>query len=392
MDKLIHMGLILTALLGILHLASAGNEGLADYSQDCLTNGELSDRSFPGTLFYLSPDQHLWRTEDNWQPELVLPETRVLHIIDDRNYSPQKLLVVEDTDPATFTIINASGEFLDSVRWQAEWTSVSSLTQDDRLIVERKTGHSEDTGIAFVTFSGQTTYFTDFPSALVVNESNSLSNTTGFYVSPDGQFVVYDAFFEAENKLTSQRGLALADISSKREVWRTRENYIWGEFWSHPHWSPDGTQFAYVNQDHNYLYHEDFDIEIAMVDRSGQERIVTDFNVAGATFRFPDWLYWSPDGNKIAFWMRDVTYEIDRSNVPEDRLGVALHIYDLSMNTVYDLCVDERLSSALTWSPDSRALAYGSTDNIRLVDLESHAYGDLPLEVASFSRLEWLAD
>ena len=53
MDKLIHMGLILTILLGILHLASAGDEDLADYSQDCLTNAELSDRSFPGILFLI---------------------------------------------------------------------------------------------------------------------------------------------------------------------------------------------------------------------------------------------------------------------------------------------------------------------------------------------------
>ncbi|MBZ0304228.1 MAG: hypothetical protein K8J31_31120 [Anaerolineae bacterium] len=75
-----------------------------------------------------------------------------------------------------------------------------------------------NTGIAFVAFDEQTIDFNDFVNALIVDESNSLFNSTGFYISPDGQFVVYDAIFDAEKELFSRRGLALVDVSSEREV------------------------------------------------------------------------------------------------------------------------------------------------------------------------------
>ncbi|MBZ0293525.1 MAG: DPP IV N-terminal domain-containing protein [Anaerolineae bacterium] len=393
MVKRIYVALILTMLLGILPLASADDEGLADYRQDCLTPGELSEYSFPGVLFYLSPDRYLWRTTHDWQPETVLPETRVVRIISDRNYAPQILLLVEGKHPTALTTVDASGTHLESIEWQDEWTSVEGLTQDGRLMIERESRNAQDNGIGFATFGGQTTYFTDFPHALIAEEissrSSSLSATTGFYISPDGQLLVYDAFFEAEKAINSRRGLALVDVASQEEIWRTYGNHIWDKIWSYPHWSPDGKRFAYITQDHDYMDDLDFDVEIAFVDRTGRERIMTDFNTAGATFRFPTWLYWSPDGSKIAFWVRDKTYLIDGTDIPED---TTLHIYDLAMNIVYDLCVDEHFSPALTWSPDGSAIAYSSNDHMRLVDLESRTYVDTPLQVEFPSTLAWLAN
>jgi Tol biopolymer transport system component len=104
--------------------------------------------------------------------------------------------------------------------------------------------------------------------------------------------------------------------------------------------SPDGRSIAFFRADRFGVMH-------VVVRRSGRERVIA----RGLTGQ----IVWSPNGKWIAIHGRD-TLSVVRSK------GGAVHVF----SAVPTICLVGCVSPAVAWSPDSRRLAFETTDGIEL--------------------------
>lgn len=111
-----------------------------------------------------------------------------------------------------------------------------------------------------------------------------------------------------------------------------------------PAWSHDGRWLAYFADATG-----EYQLYVTQSDGKGETKQLTD---AGATFRFA--ATWSPDDKKIAF---------------ADKTGT-IFVYDMEKKTTERVDTDPNPSLApfksLSWSPDSRFLAYARTHDVSL--------------------------
>ena len=113
-----------------------------------------------------------------------------------------------------------------------------------------------------------------------------------------------------------------------------------GRYESMPIPSPDGRSVAFVRDDKNGIWH-------LFVRRNGRERVIA----RGLTGR----IVWSPNGKWIAIHGRD-TLSVVRSK------GGVVHVF----SAVPAICLVGCVPPAVAWSPDSRRLAFETTDGIEL--------------------------
>jgi Tol biopolymer transport system component len=146
--------------------------------------------------------------------------------------------------------------------------------------------------------------------------------------------------------------------------------------------SPDGERFAYVQQDYNASR-----LNIALVNRDGDEHMLTDFPGDADHFTIVTELRWSPDGRKLAFWMYDPFSLNQFGELPKLQ---TLYIFDLADGTLSNTChrIDGYFEMGLIWSPDSSALAYIFKKQLVVLDIADGLKASFPLDASSL--LGWL--
>ncbi len=112
----------------------------------------------------------------------------------------------------------------------------------------------------------------------------------------------------------------------------------------YPTWSPDGEHVAYWSDRSG-----EYELTVRSVDRPGEERTLTSL---GPGYRYAP--YWSPDSRKMAFLDQEIrvrVYDMDQGTVTEvDQSPIWSNHGQLE-------------STVLSWSPDSRWLAYARPDD-----------------------------
>ena len=112
-----------------------------------------------------------------------------------------------------------------------------------------------------------------------------------------------------------------------------------------PIWSPDGARIAFFS---------DRDMEIRgkhnvfVMDRDGSNIRNLTPSIEVAT----DPVVWSPAGDRIAFWVKEMKEETDGKEYPYDHM---LHIIDADGSNMRTL---DTTGNPLAWSPDGRQLAF----------------------------------
>ena len=151
------------------------------------------------------------------------------------------------------------------------------------------------------------------------------------YISPDAAQVAYVA-----NQHIYTLG---TDGSPPRQVTQTMG--VYGAAGSPLAWSPDGEQIAFYEGDYPFQ-------RLNVINLEGTNRRVL---TPGPDFQiYRSHLAWSPDGSKIAFYQP--------SNPPDSNQEM-IKIVDLSAGTIETL-TRPGFYNALSWSPDSRYLAFAS--------------------------------
>jgi tricorn protease len=145
------------------------------------------------------------------------------------------------------------------------------------------------------------------------------------WISPSGA----RALFEARGELFS----VPAEHGPVRLVSRTP-----GVAERYPSWSPDGRWLAYFSDGTG-----EYELTIRAADGSGDERTVSSL---GAGYRYRP--YWSPDSRKLAFVDKAMRIQIvDRGTGAVTQVDQGLWMFQGALN-----------SFSVSWSPDSRWLAY----------------------------------
>ncbi|MEN8251360.1 MAG: hypothetical protein ABFS32_20690 [Bacteroidota bacterium] len=191
-------------------------------------------------------------------------------------------------------------------------------------------------------------------------------------VSPDRDYLAYPAIEGSDGIFV------IWDRDSNEEVSRlngTKPRH------TVPRWSPDGDQFAVMSVGPDVVYWWDSEEytgdEIFLFDRFGSYEKITKFESdSPGNISF---LSWSPDGNRIAFWM-DLYDAPDRHH-----LGGNLFVINLETDSVVNHCIEGR--GELNWSLDGNYLfintfIQGETEEysvavVNLVDLWSVKLDDL---------------
>lgn len=136
-------------------------------------------------------------------------------------------------------------------------------------------------------------------------------------------------------------------------------------------WSPDGRYLAIVRREtrHDEHYRRGGEIYLIEPDESLEAYPATAFTddygavrIAGLS---PRGLSWSPDSQKVAFWVMRRT-----GNQPEDITPAQLHILDVTTGETIAYCDYETTRHSpnpprLIWSPDGEWIAFGGEDTIR---------------------------
>lgn len=129
---------------------------------------------------------------------------------------------------------------------------------------------------------------------------------------------------------SSRDGVVLWDIESQRILARVADNFL-----HPPVWSPDGSRFVLAVAVNNTALRDGWGTELFSISRDGQQ--ITP--ITSLTTYYPYgvmWQYtWSPDGNRLAFWL--VT---DRMAFGDDDYTFEhLAVLDLAHQEVTDYCI-----------------------------------------------------
>ncbi|CAG0997021.1 MAG: PD40 domain-containing protein [Anaerolinea sp.] len=353
----------------------------------CLQEVTPDQLSLRGSIYYESTRfGHLWRLNTELVSEAVElypPSPGIVYALTD---TAHKTLIVfgrmaaPTIRPLSFYLIQ-QGKVIKYYKADLTWDSPLTWTHNNRLVVNQDASEPAQNGFLLLNTGGESLTvetYTDFPHAMRVTQVPH----NGFQVSPQEDRVIYGALWG--EGLSRARGLALAELPSKRVIWSTTENHLWSDWWSEPLWSPDGTQFAYVHQDYSNSR-----LNIALVNKNGKQRLVTDFQGDAEHFELISTLLWSPDGHKLAFWMYE-PFSLLQADHPSDLQS--LYILDLRDGTVIATChrMQRYWDMGITWSPDSTSLAYVEGKQLFLLDIDKGLKSAVALD--GLRVLGWLDD
>lgn len=358
-------------------IEAKGLEKLADAkieqsnTETCIVKGELSDVQLEGSIFYSTwTDDITWIIDANLYPRQIVPALNSAFGIADLT---RHLIAISDI--TGIYVFNQNADLKYVLPYDKGWSGLTNWTSQGQLVMRHRSEDGLYDGFIIVSLDGNLESHVQLPNILSpvygagVAESATSSD---ILVSSDGSRVVYDATEDSSAYPFRERGLVLAEVSTKSEIWHTNEHHIWENFWSAPAWSPDSSHFAYAQQD--YLTS---DIEMALVDPSGNENLLTDIN-HGQTFFVPVSLSWSPDSSKIAFWLWDATWTIKAPYTrPQQEEPNYLYLVDVTTGEIRNMCLPGGQQN-VTWSTDGSSLIYNTYENIRWVDLDNGLYVDLP--------------
>ena len=372
------------------------SENLLRLEQRCIEASGTSELHFTGNIFYKiygdnSSGAELWMTDQTLVAHQIDPQ--ILNHLPSTYLSGNLLAYVDYSTAQNIVVINGNGQRVATLTWKSQWDEPISWTLQRKLVVNNvPSDKPKDYGFSILTFGNnflQSSHFGNFPFVnLISSEARPL-----FIVSPTGEQVVYDALL-----LSSLNQIQPGVVFSKRYpfvdkgiLWHTVNE----RFANKVRWSPDGNQLVYTpNLDPDFFgWSFPYPTEIAVVDASGQEHMLTNFNqssIHNDTFYTQYNLAWSPNGNMVAFWLLETG---SQTREKADSTVSTLHVLNLSEKSVYDLCTVNSLGSLanFVWSPDSSMLIYsqgGNGGNVTIVNLDKNI--DFTLALNAFNVISWL--
>jgi serine/threonine protein kinase/Tol biopolymer transport system component len=209
---------------------------------------------------------------------------------------------------------------------------------------------------------------------------------------PRGELVVYDR--KSHQFLPFLSGISAGELDFSRDgKWVAYVSYPDGTLWRSradgserlqltfppvsvflPHWSPDGTQIAYINTQGG----QPFKIFLISAQGGTPEQMLSEKEYQADA-------HWFPDGKKMIFGRTPF--------IPESSEKVALQVLDLSSKQVSAFPGSENLY-APRLSPDGKHLAALSSDNKKLLifDFQTQKWTDWVSEPGAISYPTWSRD
>lgn len=286
---------------------------------------------------------------------LVSPDHRHLAIVEG---SPSR-----KEEPHSLRVVDWQGEDVAVPTWLPNWDIVTGWLDESRIEIAvdvEPAGTMAAYNPFTQTLTDLTPTFPDILTTLPPDPDWYLHTAVALY-DPTLSRVAYVGFPE--------RLFHLWDAEAKRQLW-VSEYLEWA--YDPPAWSPDGSQVAFVV---TLLENSPASAQLVLVSRDGGILNTVDFGPAGTKsgiLYLPQRLGWSPDGDKIAFWL-------PRS---DGQPWLSLSVFDLSTRSVTDYCI-EGGGQVPVWSPDGRFVAVYGT----IVDtVEAKAY-----LLDGMSPVGWLA-
>jgi hypothetical protein len=297
--------------------------------------------SFVGSIIATHPN-----TEGYWAlagPES--PEIQLSWAADRPFVSPQgdKVAFVAASPRPRLIVATFTGEEITSIDWAPEWgIRPDGWFNEEWLRLQR----SEEAPTTVRLVSPWTGELLVLEPQLPNLDPYAASQYAAATYSPDMDLVIYMRL-DAE---TYQGQFALWNLRQGRAIWNsesdTRQSHAMFTF---PAWSPDGTMLAVTDSrpedSQSGLRRQD----LIVLTRDGQIAARTDFHNDFDEYWIGRDLLWSPDGNKIAFWILPLDGDSPRS--------YGLHLLHLDMNRLVNTCVKNDDIPGGAWSPDGGFLA-----------------------------------
>lgn len=236
----------------------------------------------------------------------------------------------------------ANGQVQKSIPWEKGWSDWSpGWLDNDRLIIDLALNDPDESAARKpVTFLMLNPY-TGERRVLQPNYPDIMAEYPVFHWGRWSE-TVYDPALTRVVYPSSRDGVVLWDMESHRALANVA-NY----FLNPPVWSPDGSRFVLTK---NFTYSqepESWGDELFTVSRDGQQVLP----VTSLTAYYPYaamWQYtWSPDGNRIAFWLVTDREAFAGDDYTYERLAVL----DLPRQEVTEYCIPLD-----PWGKDHRAL------------------------------------
>jgi hypothetical protein len=177
------------------------------------------------------------------------------------------------------------------------------------------------------------------------------SDVLSDYVASVNSQATYIAYTETRPTLGGGE-LIIASLDSNRELWRG-EFYFANDLLFNINWSPDGTQLAFPRK-----MDDVWQIFVWNTEIFEPKQITVDNHELGISPRRILYLTWSPDSKKIAYWRtNDFLIEPLR---PESNL----YILDIENQNITKYCVPENsLALPMHWSSDMRYIALSTSQS-----------------------------
>jgi hypothetical protein len=115
--------------------------------------------------------------------------------------------------------------------------------------------------------------------------------------------------------------------------------------YSKPKWTPDGEKIAFLSSTHKYHNQQNFEFEIYAMDLKGQVHRLTNLTDEYHDVYIGEFS-WSPDGNRIAFWV--IT--------SEDLKNSYLAVLDISSGIITKTCVKGMPTAKPNWTGNGTAI------------------------------------
>jgi hypothetical protein len=222
-------------------------------------------------------------------------------------------------------IATADGQIQKAIPWEQGWVGIPGWLDDERLIInmggkdpDEDTAKKPATLLMLNPFTGERRVLPpDFPEISYEYPVLDWEWWGETIYDPTLTRVVYPG-----------PGYVLWDLESNRALATLRSRFL-----HPPRWSPDGAQFV-VAADPDFGEYR-FGYELFSVSRDGE--LITPLTNLKAYYPASDmWGYsWSPQGNRIAFWLSTDPDAVDGNDHASQRLAVL----DLTTQTVTDYCI-----------------------------------------------------
>lgn len=194
------------------------------------------------------------------------------------------------------------------------------------------------------------------------------SNVLSDYVASVNSRATHMAYTETKPTLGGGE-LIITSLDSNRELWRG-EFYFANDLLFNINWSPDGTQIAFPRKIDNI-----WQIFVWHMENFEPKQVTVDNDELGMSPRRILYLTWSPDSKKIAYWRTNNF--LTEPLRPEPNL----YILDIENQNIIKYCVPEAsLALPMRWSSDMRHIALStSQSDIYILNLETSEIWKIPI-------------